>query len=54
MTAYECLATLKGLRENDDKEYAHAEADAALTDFLESLGYTDIVSAYRWIGKDYA
>ena len=37
-----------------DKEKAHIEADEALCEFLESLGYNDVVRLFRLIPKWYA
>ncbi len=40
--------------ENDDIEYAHANADKLLCALLEELGYKDVVDVYVEIDKWYA
>ena len=37
-----------------DVEGAHAEADELLCEFLQGLGYSDVVDAYKAVGKWYA
>lgn len=48
------LKTLQAESENYDTETAHINADHALCELLESLGYGDVVSEYRKISKWYA
>jgi hypothetical protein len=51
----ECINKLEViLKESDnDQEYAHAEADHVLCDFLKYLGYLEIVKIYEKIPKWY-
>ena len=42
------------LKDVDDLEYAHLDADDILCDFLLILGYKKIVDEYRDVGKWYA
>lgn len=48
------LKIYKEWEETEDNEKAHGEADSVIADFLESLGYTEIVNAYHEIPKWYA
>lgn len=41
------------LKDVDDPEYAHLDADDILCDFLLILGYKKIVNDYRDVGKWY-
>lgn len=45
---------LKKIQEFGDTEGAHSMADGVLCDFLESLGYKDIVDEYDKVEKWYA
>lgn len=42
------------IKESDDCELAHEEADDLLCEILESLGYKEVVKAYDDIEKWYA
>ena len=39
---------------NDDTESAHGDADQTLCDFLEILGFADVVEQYNKVRKWYA
>ena len=54
MTKEEAIAELNLIRQNDDTEVAHVDADDVLCQLLMSLGYEDVVTAYHDIGKWYA
>jgi len=54
MTKEEALAELAEIRKDTDTEVAHFNADGVLCQLLTSLGYEDVVTAYRDIGKWYA
>ena len=41
------------LKDVDDPEYTHLDADDILCDFLLILGYKKIVNDYRDVGKWY-
>ncbi len=49
-----CLDMLKKCQENGDRECAHEDADAAICDLLESLGFGDVVSEYSDVAKWFA
>jgi len=48
------LARLRQYARNTDFEEAHKQADDALCDLLEVLGYGEVVDEYRKIKKYYA
>lgn len=48
------LNRLKTLKETDNPETAHADADDVLCELLYELGYEEIVEAYKAIEKWYA
>ena len=55
MNEIEAIKTLKELQKNDyDTEANHRQADGVLAQFLESLGYNEIVEEFykieRWYG----
>lgn len=54
MNRDEALSLLAKARENGDTEAAHGDADQVLCDLLTSLGYEDVVSAWRAVNKWYA
>lgn len=54
MTEEHALMKLEDLQLCGDIEVAHGDADDVLCDFLESLGYTEVVKAYKEIDKWYA
>ena len=54
MTKEEAIAELNLIRQSDDTEVAHVDADDVLCQLLMSLGYEDVVTAYHNIGKWYA
>ena len=54
MTKEEAIAELNLIRQSDDTEVAHVDADDVLCQLLMSLGYEDVVTAYHDIGKWYA
>lgn len=54
MTKEEAIEELNLIRQSDDTEVAHVDADAVLCQLLMSLGYEDVVTAYHDIGKWYA
>jgi hypothetical protein len=54
MTKEEAIAELAVLKYHDDTEVAHFDADDVLCQLLTTLGYADVVTAYREIGKWYA
>lgn len=54
MTTDEAIARLKEQQRDRDIENAHAEADHVLCDFLDSMGYSDVVAAYSAVPKWYA
>ena len=45
---------LKAAQENSDVESAHADADQALCDLLEALGYKKVIEEYNKVEKWYA
>lgn len=53
MTKEECLLRLKECH-SGDIQADHSIADDVLCEFLESLGYREIVNEYRDIEKWYA
>ena len=54
MTREEALEELVVLKHDSDTEMAHVHADDVLCQLLTALGYKDVVTAYRDIGKWYA
>ena len=50
----DCVKRLKAAQQNSDVESAHAEADEALCDLLEAIGFKAIVREYREVPKWYA
>ena len=54
MTPEKALAELNGLKILSDTEVAHGCADDILCELLQTLGYTEIVDAFRSIEKWYA
>lgn len=48
------IERLNALRDSDDTEEAHREADAILCELLSSLGCDDVVRAWDAIEKLYA
>lgn len=54
MTKEEAVKTLKEIQQYNDAETAHLEADDVLTQFLQELGYYDVVEEYDKIDKWYA
>ena len=54
MTREGAIRGLKEAQENGDYEGAHMVTDDILCEFLESLGYEDIVAEWVLVGKWYA
>jgi hypothetical protein len=54
MTKDEIIEQLKVLQRSGDPEIAHDNADFLLCEFLEQLGYEDVVKEYCEIEKWYA
>lgn len=54
MTREQALAALIECRQSGDTEAAHGDADRVLCDLLISLGYQDIVTAWKAVPKWYA
>ena len=54
MTREQALQALIECDEHGDTEIAHCKADDVLCDLLSSLGYEDVVDAFRSIRKWYA
>lgn len=52
--AKEAVAKLKELQDSFDPEGAHGEADGALCDLIEALGFPEVVEEYHKIHKWYA
>lgn len=50
----ELLSKLEELLVGYCESESHLEADFVLMDALETLGYTEIIKAYRRVGKRYA
>lgn len=48
------LAILEDCQKDRDTEAAHGDADDALVNFLNELGYTQITAAYALVNKWYA
>lgn len=48
------VAMMKMLANDKDYECAHRDADNLLVEFLEELGYKELVEAWREVGKWYA
>ena len=48
------MVELQKLQGDMDTEYAHGKADDILCEFLESLGYFEIVEEYNKVDKWYA
>ncbi|CAH1657786.1 conserved hypothetical protein [Hyphomicrobiales bacterium] len=48
------LKRLARLSEDGDPELAHSEADKIISDFVKSLGYSDVANAFDEIFKWYA
>ena len=48
------LYLLKKQQEDCDRETAHIEADKILCEFLEGIGYSEIVKEWNKINKWYA
>jgi hypothetical protein len=48
------IAQLKQLQGDGDTEHNHIDADRILCDFLEHLGYEDVVVEYVKVDKWYA
>ena len=49
-----CIRRLKAAQKSEDIELAHRDADKALCNFLEFLGYADVVQEYDKVPKWYA
>ena len=47
MTREETVSLLQSMDTGDDAEIEHKNADDALCNFLVTLGYDDVVMAYR-------
>lgn len=54
MTGEEAIKKINEAKECGDTELAHVDADSVLCELLESLGYSEVVSAYRKVDKWYA
>lgn len=54
MTREQAIEKLIDLQKSGDTEAAHSDADKILCEFLKSLGYADVVSAWSEIDKWYA
>ena len=52
--AQSCVSELNELSTSKDTEMAHARADEILCEFLNDLGYSDVVKAYETIDKWFA
>ena len=50
----ECLKELAEASTDHEQESAHIDADIALTNLLEKLGFSKVVEAYEKIPKWYA
>ena len=50
----DCVKRLKAAQQNNDVESAHVEADEALCDLLEAIGFKAIVREYNKVSKWYA
>ncbi len=53
MTKEEVIAKLQKLQKSYDEESSHVDADGLLCEFLESLGYEDVVTEWRKVPKWY-
>lgn len=54
MTKEKAIDILQMIQKSHDIEIAHIDADDILCQFLESLGYEDVVSEYQKIDKWFA
>jgi len=54
VTKEHVLSELERFAKSSDTEGAHVDADQILCEFLKSLGYDDVVSAFNRIVKWYA
>lgn len=54
MTKEKAIDILQMIQKSHDTEIAHIDADDILCQFLESLGYEDVVSEYQKIDKWFA
>lgn len=54
MNRQQVIDKLRKVRLMDDTDIAHIEADDLLCEFLKSLGYQDVVDAYKAIKKWYS
>lgn len=54
MTRGQAVAKLRKIRQCDDLEAAHVEADEVLCCLLRSLGFSEVVAEYDKIKKWYA
>jgi hypothetical protein len=54
MTKEDVLKKLVDYQNNKDTESAHRNADNALCDFLNDLGYSDVVAEYNKVIKWFA
>ncbi len=54
MTREEAIKQLRLEQEDRDIEAAHENADGILCEFLESLGYSDVVAEWHKVEKWYA
>ena len=50
----DCVKRLKAAQQDSDIESAHAEADEALCDLLEAIGFKAIIREYKKVPKWYA
>ena len=50
----EILEKMKALKNDEDFENAHYDADNLLIEFLEDLGCNELVEAWHEVGKWYA
>lgn len=51
MTKEDALAKLMECQKNNDTERAHEDADDVLCEFLNDLGYGDVVAEYQKVHK---
>ena len=54
MTKEKAIDILRMIQKSHDTEIAHIDADDILCQFLESLGYEDVVSEYQKVDKWFA
>lgn len=54
MTKEKAIDILQMIQKSHDTEIAHIDADDILCQFLESLGYEDVVSEYQKVDKWFA